>query len=127
VAPLRSQRRCSICGGPHLARGLCSTHYSHFLHDGTLNNYSCEDGDPVLPVREPWTWPGDEASLIAKLEAEDLTARVEETLEHMRQEAEHSGERTFLIGGVHFRVTGTPDEMNAKEKETRQYYGRSRK
>jgi len=116
---------CARCGqrGKLLARGMDENCYHRSIHDGTIKNYPTEREDDI-PVREPWSWPGDEASLIAKLEAEELTASVVETFEHMRQEKETPGERTVEINRVTFRFHGTQDEMNQKEQETRQRYAK---
>lgn len=52
----RAHRCCVICGGEHLARGLCSHHYHAALHNGTLKNYAPETGKPELPVRPKWEY-----------------------------------------------------------------------
>jgi hypothetical protein len=119
MSRLRSTRRCSVCGGENLARNLCNIHYHAARNNGTLNQYPLDD---EIPVREPWSWAGDEESLIAA----DLENRVVENLMHAFQESETPGERKFEIDGVTFIVRGTETEMNQRERETRQFYAKGK-
>jgi hypothetical protein len=83
--------RVSGCSTPPISRGLCPFHYGQAKRGVKLILWGSGSGTPetvawvyspapAVPERAPWTWDGDEESLI---EADEKTSlKSEETKEH---------------------------------------------